>query len=88
VRASLRRLCEAVDRGEAVKRPRIVFVTTEEAEEADVMVCMPWTIPPILPDNQRAKCGVCGHIVQHRPNVPKRPMRVCVDCAPSVIRPQ
>jgi hypothetical protein len=66
----------------------IKFVSTEEGETADVMVCMPWTNPPILADNIRAKCGVCGHIVQHRPAAPKRPMKVCVDCAPSVIRQQ
>jgi hypothetical protein len=69
-------------------RAKIEFVSIEQAEEADVMVCMPWTSPLILPDNHRAKCGVCGHIVQHRPDVPKRPMKVCLDCAPSVIRPQ
>jgi hypothetical protein len=71
-----------------MKRPRVEFVSTAEAETADVMVCMDWSSPPILPDNQRARCGVCGGAVQHRPDAPKKPMRVCVSCAPSVIRPQ
>jgi hypothetical protein len=71
-----------------VKRPEIQFISTTEAETADVVICMPWTHPPILADNQRSKCGVCGHLVQHRPDVPKRPMKVCVGCAPSTIRPQ
>jgi hypothetical protein len=67
---------------------RVQFVSTEEGETADVLVCVDWTSPPLLPDNQRGKCGVCGCLVQHRPDAPKKPMRVCVGCAPSVIRPQ
>jgi hypothetical protein len=68
--------------------PKIQFVSTEQAEQADVMVCMSWTDPPVLRDNLQAACGVCGHLVQHRPNAPVRPMKVCVSCAPSIIRQQ
>jgi hypothetical protein len=68
--------------------PRVRFVSTAEAEMADVMVCMEWTSPPFLPDNLSDQCGVCRCLVQHRPDAPKTPMRVCVRCAPSVIRPQ
>jgi hypothetical protein len=66
----------------------IKFVSAEQAEQHDVLVCMDWSSPPILPDNQRGRCGVCGCVVQHRPNAPRKPMKVCVGCAPSVIRPQ
>jgi hypothetical protein len=66
----------------------VTFVSTKEGETADFLVCMEWTNPPIMPDNQRSKCGVCGHLVQHRPEAPKRPMKLCVSCAPSVIRRQ
>jgi hypothetical protein len=67
---------------------KIEFVSTEQGETADVLVCMSWTDPPTLADNLRAECGVCGHLVQHRPNAPVRPMKVCVACAPSIIRGQ
>ena len=71
-----------------MQRPKIKFVSLEKAETADVMVCVEWSDPPILPDNERGKCGVCGCLVQHRPRVPRKPMKVCISCAPSVIRPQ
>lgn len=67
---------------------KVEFVTPEQAEEMDVLVCVPWTTPPLLPDNQRGTCAMCQGRVQLRPYAPKRPMRVCVDCAPGVIRPQ
>lgn len=55
-----------------MKRPTVEFVSTKEAETADVIVCLPWTTPPIMADNMRANCGVCGHLVQHRPTAPKQ----------------
>lgn len=62
---------------------KVEFVTTGQA---DIIVCMEWTSPPILPDNQRGRCAMCGHVVQFRPDAPKKPMRVCVSCVPGVIR--
>ena len=66
----------------------VQFISADEAEEMDALICMPWTTPPILPDNQRGTCAMCKGRVQHRPDAPRKPMRVCVDCAPAVIRPQ
>jgi hypothetical protein len=70
------------------RTPRVEIVTAEQGEQADVLVCVEWTSPPLLPGNQRARCGVCGCLVQHRPDAPRKPMRVCVGCTPSVIRGQ
>lgn len=59
----------------------VEIVTDAEAETADMMICIRWTMPPMYPDNQRGTCSRCGHAVQFRPYAPKRPARVCVNCA-------
>ena len=60
-------------------------VSSEHAETADMCVCMPWTDPPILADNLRATCADCGTALQHRPNAPKKPRKICVDCCLPVL---
>lgn len=61
-------------------------VSPEHAETADLCVCMPWTYPPILPDNLRGT-SECGTPLQHRPNAPKKPRKICVDCCVQYVRP-
>jgi hypothetical protein len=79
-----------------MKKPRPAFlaidgevttvVSAARAEAADVCVCMPWSLPPILSDNLRATCADCGVALQHRPSAPKKPRKVCIDCAIEWVR--
>jgi hypothetical protein len=54
---------------------------TDNAEDADVLVCPLATKPLFLPDNLVAHCAKCFRLVQHRPHVPKTPEKLCTDCA-------
>jgi len=65
----------------------IAMISATEAETRDVLVCIAWTTPPRLPDNQRASCGHCGCALQHRPYAPRRPLKLCMTCAMSYVRP-
>jgi hypothetical protein len=66
---------------------RFRIITQAEAEAGDVLVCVPWSDPPLLPDNARGRCKLCETAVQHRPDAPKRPMKLCIDCAIGWVRP-
>lgn len=56
-------------------------------EHADAVVCMRLTTPLLMPDNQLDICSKCGEAIQHRPHVPKRPPKVCMECvAPDAAR--
>lgn len=61
-------------------------VSTETAETATICICMPWSFPPILPDNQRSTCFGCGKALQHRLSAPKKPRKVCIACAEQYVR--
>jgi hypothetical protein len=56
------------------------IVEPEEAEIADAMICIAITDPLIFPDNEIASCADCGKLLQHRPNAPKKPKKVCISC--------
>jgi hypothetical protein len=51
------------------------------AEAADFVVCARRSDPPILADNVFDTCAACGAEVQLRPTAPKRPKRICLECA-------
>lgn len=53
----------------------------DEAECADAVVCRLLTSPLLLPDNLIDICSKCGAAIQHRPHVPKRPPKMCDQCA-------
>ena len=62
--------------------PVVKVVSDAEAETADAVVCLrvgastsPFT------DNVETDCAWCGHRIFHRPYVPKRPPKVCFECA-------
>jgi hypothetical protein len=63
------------------------LITPAEAEAHDVTVCMPWSDPLILPDNARGGCALCGIALQFRPDAPRRPMKLCLECAAACARP-
>ena len=50
--------------------------------EADVLVCLPLDdeFPLKLADNATAECSECHKPIQHRPNVPPQPRKMCLRC--------
>jgi hypothetical protein len=59
----------------------INVVSDEEAEQADFVVCMPAGAPTPFDDNETGTCCECGIAVIFRPYNPKRPPRICLQCA-------
>jgi hypothetical protein len=73
-----------VVRGRAVSDHYSVRVAkSAEAERAPFIICMAWSDPPVVADNVRTVCMGCGRAVQHRPQAPKAPPKVCMACAPA-----
>lgn len=60
---------------------QVQVVSDDEAEQADMVVCMPDVGPRYFPDDLTAACAECGVIIRHRPHVPQRPKKVCIHCA-------
>ena len=54
--------------------------TPAEMERAEFMVCANITMPLIMADNETGPCRDCGDMLQWRPNGPKKPPRLCLDC--------
>lgn len=71
--------------GEDNRKREIKIVSDAEAETAEIYVCMPWVGPHNYDDDQRGVCVACGVAVRYRPYAPKRPAKVCIDCAPTWI---
>lgn len=61
--------------------PKIQIVSDAEAEEATLVVCMPIGGPRYFDDDVETVCSECGTGIFHRPHVPKKPRKVCIDCA-------
>ena len=59
---------------------------SDDPESADILVCPLVTQPLMLPDNLVAHCSKCFRLVQHRPHVPKMPVKLCTDCATKSIK--
>ena len=57
-----------------------LIISPEEAESADAIMVSrrgpsPWK------DNLFGKCSVCRAEIMYRPHAPKRPRKVCMECA-------
>lgn len=63
------------------KIPDIEVVSDNEAELADFVVCCRTGTPTPFKDNLYGECSECSHQVFFRPHAPKRPPRVCMECA-------
>jgi hypothetical protein len=63
-------------------------VSDEEAEQADMVICLPDAGPRYFTDDLTATCAECGVVIRHRPHVPKRPRKVCIHCALRLIAEQ
>lgn len=58
----------------------VSVVSQDEAENVDVVICMPDEGPSYFTDDVQANCATCGIPIRHRPHVPKRPPKVCIHC--------
>lgn len=52
-----------------------------DAASAEAVICRDVTNPLILPDNLVAACAGCSKPIQHRPDVPEGPVKLCAECA-------
>ena len=50
------------------------------AEAADMVLCIPDAGPTYFPDDVHTTCATCGTPIRHRPHVPRRPKKVCLEC--------
>ena len=57
-----------------------IVTDPEDAEIADMVVCRRLTDPLLEPDNHVGFCTRCRSGIQHRPDAPKFPPKVCDDC--------
>lgn len=62
---------------------KIPIVSNEEAEKCDLVVCVRKTSPVarVFDDNEEGPCCKCGETVVWRPYMPKKPPRICMECA-------
>jgi len=52
-----------------------------DGEEFEFVICRLVTVPLLMPDNLVATCSKCFRLVQFRPHAPKKPRRMCDECA-------
>lgn len=55
-------------------------VKPEEIEAVDAVVCG-YAEANHFADNIRTTCHDCERAIVHRPYVPKKPVKLCLDCA-------
>lgn len=60
----------------------INVVSQEKAEQADLVVCVFADAEPVFFDDDIfTVCADCGRAIRHRPHAPKKPPKVCINCA-------
>lgn len=64
-----------------MKALRIPIVSEEEAEDCAYLVCVRKGSPTPFDDNLEAPCTICGETVIYRPSSPRKPPRICMQCA-------
>lgn len=64
----------------------IKIVSNEVAEQAAFVVCMRKADDPgYFKDNDEGTCSHCHETVVFRPETPKKPPRICVQCMKELI---
>ena len=58
----------------------VEIISDEEAEKCDYVVCMPLGPSPFK-DNLTGVCCKCGVKVMYRWHAPRKPPKICLDCA-------
>ena len=56
-------------------------VKQDSAENCNFLLCIKATDPQPSKDNERGECCECGVAVTFRPTAPRKPKRICIDCA-------
>jgi hypothetical protein len=91
----LAEMLEAELKRQGVKLPRAVLKRVrglppirvvsdpEEMEQAEAVICMPDGEGQYFDDDVRTVCARCGVRIHHRPYQPKRPPKICLECAAS-----
>lgn len=60
---------------------KIKVVSDEEAEKVDYVVCVPASTPSYFDDDLFGYCSHCGVKVRYRWHMPRKPKKICLDCA-------
>ena len=58
----------------------VPVVSNEEAEQCDFVVCGSADQPNPWNDNIETVCCACGTPIIHRPHVPEKPPKICMQC--------
>jgi hypothetical protein len=61
--------------------PPMTVVSADAAEQLTYVLCMPAEGPMFFSDDVLTTCCFCGRAIRHRPHAPKRPKKLCLDCA-------
>jgi len=61
--------------------PPIKVVSEEEAEEAELVVCCTIGMTRYFDNDVETVCAQCGTGIFHRPHAPRKPKKVCLNCA-------
>ena len=59
----------------------IPIISDDDAENVDFLVCSRARDELLLPDNFVGECCVCGVKVEYRWHAPRKPKRICMECA-------
>ena len=55
----------------------VTVATPEECEQTDFVICGPVSF---FDDDVHTTCAHCAAPIVHRPDVPKTPAKICLDC--------
>src|SRR6516225_2495922 len=61
-------------------KAKIPVVDDDEAESCDFVVCAPKGPSPFK-DNFTGNCCICGIEIMYRWHAPRRPKKICIECA-------
>lgn len=59
---------------------KIEVTSTEEAEDAEYVLCVRKNIKSIFDDDEFGLCSICGREIRFRPHMPKKPKKICIEC--------
>ena len=59
----------------------VTVASQAQGERAALVVCIGLTVPLTFADNRTGPCADCGDTLQWRPHAPRKPPKLCMDCA-------
>jgi hypothetical protein len=60
---------------------KVKVVSDKQAEESDFVVCCADVAHSYFPDDVYGECFKCKTKIHFRPHAPKKPKKICMDCA-------